>query len=634
MMRKSIWILSGIATAFSTAALANPSLDASYGDHMVLQRGQPMLIGGTAAPGAKISGTLGSMTATSTADNAGNFTLTFPARAASAVPITLSVSDGSGTVTASDILIGDVWLCSGQSNMEYTLERSDGGALAVQNSADQQLRILAVPKSSIPEPSRKFGKPASWAAASPATVPDFSAACFYMAQQLRAKLGIPIGAVGSYWGGSQIRAWMSSLSATKLYGADQMALLHRYAKNPLDAVTAFAPEWEKWWKGKTGGEPWRNPASIDWQPVPKISPWGEWTGTPLAKNTVGNVLLRHTVDLTKQEASAGGTLSIGIIDDGDMTFVNGHPVGDTFSWDSERHYRVPVSYLHAGTNEILVVASNSWGEGGFQSPADHLNFVIDGGKTIPLSSDWQFAVAKTSEMPPHSPWDQIAGIGVMHNGMIAPLGPMRFKGGAWYQGESDAGIPGYAGKLSELFAGWRRQFGNQMKMLVVQLPNYGERSDHPVASGWAQIRDDERAAVATDDNAALVSVIDIGRFDELHPPDKLDVGKRLALAAEGEGMPMPKAVRSGEGKIVVTFDGIEGGLHAFSGSHPLAVELCGVDQPSCRYATATINGDSLQIADDGKPATRVRYAWSDAPIVNLYDGRGLPVPGFEMKISR
>lgn len=622
-----------MAASLAVAAHAAPALDPGYGDHMVLQRGQPIVVGGHDAPGARVTGALGSTQASTRAAADGSFILRFPARKASSDPLALTVSDATGSTTASDILIGDVWLCSGQSNMEYQLRRSDGGAAAAQASSDPDLRLLLVPRQSAPLPREKFSKPAYWAAASPNSTPDFSAACYYMVRKLRQDLGIPIGAVGAYWGGSQARAWLSPAAGEKLYGTRAIALLHQYAANPLDAVTAFAPRWEAWWQDKTGRKPWLEPGSISWQPVPRISPWGEWTGTVLARNTVGNVLLRHQVMLTTAQAAAGGTLSIGIIDDGDMTFVNGHPVGDTFSWDDERHYHVPASYLHAGTNEILVVASNAWGEGGFQSPADHLNFAVTGGQTIPLASGWQWALAKTSQMPPHAPWDLIAGIGTLHNGMIAPLGPMRFVGGAWYQGESDAGIPGYRQRLTALFAGWRRQFGEQMKMLVVQLPAFGARTDHPVASGWAQVREAERAAVAADRNAALVSAIDIGKFDELHPPDKLDVGLRLAMAAQGDAMPMPFAATMQGDNVVVSFSGITGGLHAFSGAHPLAVELCASTQRSCRYASATVAGDRLLIAGDGKPTTRVRYAWSDAPIVNLYDGRGLPVPGFELPIK-
>jgi len=207
-------------------------------------------------------------------------------------------------------------------------------------------------------------------------------------------------------------------------------------------------------------------------------------------------------------------------------------------------------------------------------------------------------------------------------------------GAGWYQGESDVGIPGYADRLSELFAGWRQQFNPNLRMLVIQLPNWGPVTEHPAASGWAEIRNEEFKAVAADRNAALIPTLDIGENDNLHPLDKLRVGQRMAMAAESKALPLPVAARRQGGAVVVSFSGIEGGLHTWSSGHAIGVELCGATQESCRYAPATATGNTLSIADDGQPATRVRYAWIDSPVVNLYDARALPVPGFELPITQ
>ena len=171
-------------------------------------------------------------------------------------------------------------------------------------------------------------------------------------------------------------------------------------------------------------------------------------------------------------------------------------------------------------------------------------------------------------------------------------------------------------------------------MLVVQLPNWGPTTEQPAASGWAEIRNEELKAVAADRNAALVATLDVGENNNLHPLDKLDVGLRLAMAAEGKAMPMPTSAARQGNAIVVGFAGIDGGLHTWSSGHAIGVELCGATQESCRYAPATAVGDTLSIADDGKPATRVRYAWIDSPAVNLYDARALPAPAFELPITR
>ena len=623
-----------LATAFfPAAAQAAPTLLPVWQDHAVIQRGKPVVVEGTAAPGGQVSATLGQDKASARAGADGGFRIELPARPASAAPITLTVSDDSGSATVSDILVGDVWLCSGQSNMAFTVSAGLNGYNNIQASNDPLLRMLTVPLDTAAKPVRAFGGKVAWQAASPETTGGFSAACYYMLRDLRAALDIPMGAIHSSWGGSQIRAWLTPEAGKVLYGADQMALLDQFTTDPLAAVTAFAPKWEAWWREQTGTEPWKDPATVTWQPVPAIAPWSTWTDTPLANNGLGNVLLRKTFDLTPEQVRAGGTLGIGIIDDLDATWINGHAVGITHGWSAERHYRVPASFLKPGRNEILVVASNSWGAGGFQSQADRLFFDVEGGAHIPLGSGWQFAVGKPTDMPPRAPWDANAGIGVMHNRMVAPIGHYAMTGAAWYQGESDVGIPGYQGRLRELFAGWRRQFGGDMRMLVVQLANYGPTASKPVESGWASLREDQRQAVMADANAALATAIDIGDRTDIHPTNKIELGKRLALEAQGKALPRPVSAMLAGNDVRVGFAGIESGLESWSGP-PLAFELCGETPDTCRFASATLAGSEVLLRGDGKPATRVRYAWVDSPVVNTVDGRAMPLPGFELPIRR
>ena len=630
------WKYSLALAAFAaTPALAAPSLGPAWTDHAVIQRDRPVVVEGTAKPGETVRGALGSASAATKAAKDGAFVLTFPARPASADPVVLTVTGADGTsATVSDLLVGDVWLCGGQSNMEFSLWNSARGPFAAQMARDDGLRLLMIPKVTALTPQKTFGGDVQWAAATPDDVKDFSGACYYMARQLRRDLKVPIGAIHSNWGGSQIRAWLTPEGAAKLYGAAALAQLKQYGTDPLGAVTAFAPGWEQWWTERTHQTPWVNPDGLQWLPVPQISAWGEWKGTPLATNGNGNVWMRRTVTLTPAQAKAGGTLNIGLVDDIDMTFVNGHPVGNTSSWSDERHYRIPAAFLKPGANEVMVLVTNSYGAGGMESKPDRLSFDVAGGGSIPLGEGWRYSISKVTDYPPRAPWDGIAGIGVMYNKMIAPFGHFAMTGMAWYQGESDVGIPGYADRLRELFAGWRGQIGQGAKMLVVQLPNWGPTTDHPVASDWAEIRNEEFKAVAADKNAALIPTLDIGENDNLHPLDKLDVGLRLALGAEGKPLIMPASAQRRGGAVVVSFSGVEGGLHTWSGRHALGVELCGETQQSCRYAPATAAGDTLSIADDGKPATRVRYAWIDSPVVNLYDTRSLPVPGFELPIGQ
>ena len=617
------------------AASAAPVLSPVWTDNAVIQRDRPIVVEGRAEPGVKIVATLGGFHAAADADDEGNFALTFPARAASAEPVALHVSGGGGGVaSAENLVIGDVWLCSGQSNMALTVAAGLNGYNNIQSSADPLLRMINVPLDTAASPQRSFGGEAEWKAASPGTTGEFSAACYYMLRDLRGALGIPVGAVHASWGGSQIRPWLTPEGGAALYGADQMALLIGFSEDPLGAAAAFAPVYEAWWRESTGGqEPWSDPSGIAWQPVPQIGPWGNWPDSPLAQNSVANVLLRRTVSLTAEQAAAGGVLNIGIIDDLDATWVNGHAVGFTHGWGAEREYRVPAQFLRAGENEVLVIATNSWGTGGFNSNADRLAFAVEGGGRVPLGEGWQYAIAEPPPLPPRAPWDANAGIGVMHNRMVAPVGSFAMTGAAWYQGESDVGIPGYEDRMRELFAGWRGQFGEDMRMLVVQLADFGPTASEPAESGWAQFRDAQRRGVEADGNAALVTAIDIGEPTDIHPANKVVLGERLALAALGEAMPMPASARRQDGNIVIRFQGTKGGLRSLSSQTSIAVELCGDTQQSCRFVPASAGSDALVVRDDGLQASRVRYAWADSPAVNTYDVRALPLPGFELPIS-
>ncbi|UIP06065.1 sialate O-acetylesterase [Erythrobacter sp. SDW2] len=619
-------------------ASAAPGLGPAYGDNMVLQKDQPVTLEGHAQAGEMVRVKLGDATSSVRADKSGSFAVTLPPQPKSAAGVALELTDSTGTTRFANILFGNVFLCSGQSNMELSVNRALDTWNQLRLAADDGIRLLMVPRATAPVPQADFAGPVAWKAATSETVAEFSAACFYMGKELRRlDPDTPVGLIHSNWGGSAARAWMTQESVRALYGEDALAQLQTYARDPFEATQAFVPHWFDWWRRQDdGGEPWQDSGALDWKPIPKFSFWNEWEGTGLDREPRANVWLRQTLTLTAEQASQQGEVSIGAIDDLDLTFVNGRPIGYTFGWGVERTYRVPAGYLREGANEILIAANNMWDTGGFFGSSDRLFFQPgDGSAPVPLGADWEYSVAQTQDVPPRAPWDANAGLGVMHNAMIAPLGRMRLAGVAWYQGESDVGQPDYDSRLRELFAGWRGQFGDQTKMLVVQLADYGARVTRPVASGWAQLRQEQLEAVEADSNAVLVTAIDIGEATDIHPANKNDLGKRLARAFRGESMPMPVAAVQEASTVTVNFKGVEGGLVAQSGPYPIGVELCGTSQESCRYVVPRLSGESLIIdLAEGEIATRVRYAWSDAPIVNLYDGRGLPVPGFELEIAQ
>jgi sialate O-acetylesterase len=636
-MRRVYNTLSAVlAISAPVAASAAPELGPAYGDNMVLQQGATITLSGRGQAGGKITASLGKAVASAAKDGAGDFTLTLPALPATTAPLTLTLTDESGTATYANILIGEVFLCAGQSNMELSVNR----ALDVENqlrlAADDFIRLLMIPKTTAPLPQSSFGEAVAWKPATRDSVAPFSAACFYMAKSLRRKnAGTPIGLIHSNWGGSAARAWLDTEGVRTLHGQQSLDQLGLYARDPYAAAQAFVPQWFDWWRSRDGGrEPWTTPQILDWKPIPQFSFWNEWKGTGLDTNPRANVWLKQTITLTAEQAKGDGSLAVGAIDDMDLTFVNGHPVGYTFGWGVERTYRVPAKHLKAGENTILIAANNMWDTGGFFAGPDRLAFTAANGERVPLGADWQYATTAVTDVPPRAPWDANAGVGVMHNAMIAPLGPMKLAGVAWYQGESDAGQPAYDKKLETLFAGWRRQFGPQAKMLVVQLADWGERRSAPAESGWAQLRDEQRRAVVADSNAALVTAIDIGEPTDIHPANKNDLGKRLAEAFNGRAMPMPERAQLSGSTVTVSFSGIEGALQVQGGPTPLGVELCEAAPGTCRYVLAEAQGNRLMIAlPQGMVPTRVRYAWADAPVVNLVDGGGMPLPGFGLDIT-
>lgn len=633
MMAMRIGVLAG-CLVLASPALAAPALQlgAVWSDHAVIQRGQPIVVEGITSPSARVTGTLGGEQVTAAADAQGRFALTFAPRPASAAPVELAVMSGSETTRVTDLLVGDVWLCSGQSNMEFPLSRALNGEMEAALATDPQLRLLQVPRTISYIPERAFGDDTRWALSAPDTAAPFSAACYFMARELRHARGVPVGAVHASWGGSKITPWLDPEAGAALAGAKDMALLALFPKDRIAAVTQFAPRWQAWYAGVAGGsQPWAKPDALAWQPVPAITGWLAWKDSPLAAKPIGTVWLRRQVTLTAAEAKAGATVMLGVLDDMDTTFVNGHAVGNTFGWDEERAYRVPPGFLRVGVNEIMVAVTNTYANGGFASTADKLAFKVEGGKTIPLADGWRYSIAPTTAEPPRAPWDANAGVGLMHNRMIAPLGHFAMEGAAWYQGESDIGTADYAVRMTALIAGWRARFGAGLKVAIVQLANYGAPASMPVDSGWGHMRDVQRRIVMDDPQAWLATAIDLGERTDIHPANKLLLGQRLAMGALGQKLPMPQAAQRVAGGVRVSFTGAEGGLHSWSSAEAIGFELCDAGG-TCRFAPATADGDAVVIKGDPR-AVRVRYAWADSPVVNLFDGRALPVPGFELPVT-
>ena len=381
-----------------------------------------------------------------------------------------------------------------------------------------------------------------------------------------------------------------------------------------------------------------------WTPVPQMSLWELW-GDPDFAGFDGMVWMRKRVTLSAAQAAAGATLSLGVIDELDAAFVNGVMVGSKYSWEAPRNYAVPSRPAARRRERDPGQHFGRSGGGGFSGPAEVLRLTLAGGEAVPLGEGWEYSVVPGSPgAPPRAPWDEAMGLTSIYNGMIAPLRDYGVTGVAWYQGEADVGLPGsYADRLAAMMAGWRRQLGRpDLPFLIVSLANFGPYATTPVESGWAALREQQRLAAARDPHAALVVAMDLGERLDIHPANKQEVGRRLARAARAPGLRRRRAGRPGDrpGRaatadgIILDFNGVTGAPAQLE-RRPrlLAFELCAETQASCRFADAVADGAHVRIADDGRPATRVRYGWADSPVTNLYDEAPLPVGPFEVPIQ-
>jgi sialate O-acetylesterase len=647
--------LVAVLLAVCAPARSAPLLHELFQDHAILQRDRPIEVWGHAAPNEAITVSLATSSVRAQANAAGRWNATLPPMPTGG-PFVLSAQGSTGAhQSAGDILIGDVFLCSGQSNMELPVLRAADSGNEISSSANDAIRMLTVQHAISPTPLEHFPDPVAWQIAGPATVPEWSAACFYFARELQKSVHVPIGLVHSSWGGSNIRPWMSAAALRSIngYGTGLNALA-LYAQDPVAAQREFAAQWEAWWRtlsgDRSGTEPWRENSSAPpdaaqgWHRAPPmLDDWRTWQVAAL-ESFNGQVWFRTRFTLTAAQAASAATLNLGLINQVDQTWLNARPVGHTFGYNAERTYQLPAGALHAGDNVLVLNISSTYGPGGLLAGGTPRALQPAQGPSVPLTGAWEYRIVPaTFGYPPSAPWESVGGLTTIYNAMIAPLGAYGMRGAVWYQGESNTGEAGtYQGLLAGLMADWRHQFGPALAFLVVQLPNYGQQPVSPAESGWATVREAERQAVAHDANAGLAVTIDIGDAHNLHPGNKQDVGRRLARTARhviyGETLvpsgPVPRqATRSG-GEVAVDFGDVENGLVAYSHDGPIGFELCADAPGTCRYVEATIrNQQVLLTIPGGTSPGRVRYCWADSPVCTLFDRSGLPAGPFELKVS-
>ncbi|MCC4588633.1 9-O-acetylesterase [Xanthomonas sp. NCPPB 1067] len=645
MNLRSLSLLLAALAADAACAADAPLLHPLFQDHMVLQRDAPIRVWGDAAPGARVRVRLQAQQRQVRADRQGHWQVQLPAQTAGG-PYTLTASSADGTTQqVTDVLIGDVWLCSGQSNMELQVHRTLDTRSEIADADQPDIRMFKVPAQSSPTPQRSFGGPAQWQRTTPEAVKDFSAACYYFARELRKSVAVPMGLINASWGGSQLQAWIGE-AALRAAGDDGPALdvLARYAGSPEAAAPRWATLWETWWRAHGEGEPWQPDAPGAWQAAPAgLGAWDDW-GVPQLVGFNGMLWYRTSVELTPAQAAQEATLVLGPVDELDQTWVNGVGVGSSYGADQPRRYTLPRGHLHAGRNSIVLNVLNTYRRGGLLGDASSRALQFADGSTLPLSAPWQYRIVPPQlGSPPRAPWSSAAGLTTLYNGMIAPLGHLGLRGVLWYQGESNAGDAAHYPALLEAWRhDWRGRFGAQLPLLVVQLANYGTPPTQPAESGWAQLREAQRRFVAGDAHAGLAVAIDIGDRYDIHPANKQELGRRLARAARrvvyGEAIapsgPVPRAVQRDGDSVRIAFDEVDGALLSYGNDAPIGFEVCGAAANSCRYTSATLQGREVRLRiPSGMDAARVRYCWADSPVCTLYDRSGLPAGPFEAPVT-
>lgn len=633
---------------FAGAASADPLLHDLFQDHVVLQRDKAINVWGRATPGESLTVTLAGASLQVKADASGQWRSSLPSMTAGG-PHQLSVTAASGEKQiVDDVMIGDVWLCAGQSNMVLQVHRALDSRSEIANSTNDSIRMLTVPLTSNAVPQYGFASPVKWLKASPTTVPDFSALCLYTARELQKKDKVAMGLITSAWGGSKIQSWMSE-SALRSLGGYERALdaLAKSSKDPAAGAAQWGAIWEPWWRERTndrpGTEPWSAKPRGDWKVAPiERGYWEDWGVPELAKYD-GMLWYRTNVTLTKAQAAQKATLAVGRVDESDQVWVNGRVVGAAGP-GNERSYALPPNALRAGENSIVVSVLDTYMYGGLSGPVESRAIRFADGSSVVLNKEWRYLLPpENAAWPPRAPWEATAGLGVINNGMIAPLSNLSLKGVAWYQGESNTDeADRYQILLKQFMADWRKQFGADIPFFIVQLAGYGPASTQPVDSWWAKFREAQRLAVIEDGNAGLAIAVDLGERTDVHPANKQELARRVARAirhviykdAAPPSGPVPVGASRDGDAVVVEFTDITGKLVAYSAARPIGFETCGAAANSCEFAEATIQGQRVVLKSaNAASATRVRYCWADNPVCTLYDEVPLPAGPFQVEVK-
>lgn len=624
---------------FSTLCTAQLTLPKVFGDSMVLQRGISIPVWGTANPGSVISGQLGTVGTTAKAGKDGKWMLRFPKFTAGG-PYTLKINEQGKFNTAIElkgILIGDVWLASGQSNMEMEVQGAGDARREIENANYPPIRFLVVehgikfsPQSDIPA-----GK---WKVCDTGNVKKFSAVAYYFARKLHGDQHVPVGIIQSTWGGTPVEAWTSRdmlltspITRARTLSNDTIG----FDRN--DFVTDSL-NWVRIWQ--LVYNPQNNADKIF--PAPDYND-GDWL--PVEMPGVqkdfgigyyeGMVWLRKKISLPESFAGKDLTLNLGHPEMSYSLYFNGQEICKN-SWNSSpsHSYTIPARLLQRGENTIAVRVSMLWGGGGLNKPAEDLN-ITDGTSTISLAGKWLYKKDLEPAFPKILNYQYYPT--VLFNAMINPVIPYGIKGFIWYQGEANAGDAyNYRKLFPMLITDWRQRWQQgDCPFLFVQLANFMKTKPLPAESEWAELREAQTLTLSLP-NTGMACIIDIGEGNDIHPKNKQEVGRRLALVANKQvykqnvipSGPLYKEFKKEGNRVRIKFTNTGAGLSTTDGKEVTGFAIAGKDK-QFYWAKAIIESGQVIVSSDkvAEPEA-VRYAWADNPVCNLVNSEKLPVIPF------
>ncbi|HPG39405.1 MAG TPA: sialate O-acetylesterase [bacterium] len=635
---KSLFFSILLLTATSYSAVRLPKL---VGDGMVLQRDAKVKIWGWATAGEKITVHFIESTLQTTADQNGDWQVLLAEKPAGG-PYTMQI-EASNSITIDDILIGDVWVCSGQSNMGVAM-----GWLTtvypkeIANSENKFIRQFNVPVTMNFQEREKDFKYGQWQSANPKNLRSFTAVGYFFAQKLYETYKIPIGIIHASLGGSSAEAWISEESLKefpKYYEDAQSFKTPGYIERINKQDDARVKSWNQLLRQNDAGL--KDPHTTWYDPELDTSAWenmslpGYWDESKPAPVN-GVYWFRKQIAVPAEMTGKQALLKLGRIVDCDSVFINGKFIGTTGSQYAPRAYKIPDNLLTEGDNTLVIRVINYIRHGGFV-PGKQYELAA-GETTINLAGEWQYRVGTIMEPLQDRLFTGKIPTGLF-NGMLAPMLNYSIKGAVWYQGESNTSRAFEHYDLFKLLIqDWRTNWrqGN-FPFLYVQLPNFVEVNTELTRYDWAYFRESQLKALAIP-NTGMAVTIDIGEYNDIHPANKKDVGYRLALAAHKVAYsekqivysgPIYKAIKIKGNKVILAFTNVGGGLVAKNGNELKRFEICGSDN---KYypAQAQIEKDKVIVwCDNVARPVAARYAWANNPEgANLYNQEGLPASPF------